>query len=794
MRRLAAAATLLLAGLAHAADPVDNLGLKLSGLEAEATDLEHSLMAPPVALDQDAAEKRLIQAQVDLGVGHVDDAAILLYDLVEKYPNSRAYPDGLFYLGEALFQRGDNYTSRDTFEKYVDLSTQGAHYTEALERLVELSIRLKDDQRIEDTLARLDQLPPAKRPDSVAYIRGKYSYFHGDLDMAVTQFTAIPKESKYWYQARYFAATTYVAQKDLDAAAAQLEDLIKFPGRTEDEKKVLELAHLALGRIHYEKDEPGDAIDQYNAISRHSTVFDEALYEVAWVYVKDKQFDKALRALELLSLANPKSAMMPDVRILEGNLRIRKASTSEGNSAEEFTKATLVFDSTADTFKKPKQEIDAALASHSDPKSFFAQIAGRAATLLEIRVQLGEVASAYVMQEANVGRMVGIAHVLDEIKQDLDDSERLLTRIDHAVNSPTRVMIFPQLFDKRSHSLAIEDSVFGIRQLLVTQERAIADHYLDDATRAELNAITTRRKDLAAELARIPGATASFEERVGMARRGYLDLDKRAQEVDVAIYSIEAELTALEKYYHDVKERKMPAAEFEAQIKELRGAANDLRAELVKIRSEGELDADQAGIGDEGARAENDLRGRLTAAVRAEHAYMQNVASRASVGGDDAERWMLVGKLMRRCDGIDEVVARANKKIDKEVDESLTEVKQTIADEKSFIAQYQQTRVAYDGEGMDLGGEVVASSFDSVAKKFYEIGVRADVGLLDVTWGESEQAGQGVERLRLDYAHQKTLLDTDFRDVRDENKADEKPAVPVFGGEPGAHEEPNAKP
>ena len=41
--------------------------------------------------------------------------------------------------------------------------------------------------------------------------------------------------------------------------------------------------------------------------------------------MKGKQYDKALRALELLALSEPNSTKTATVRILEGNLRIRKA-------------------------------------------------------------------------------------------------------------------------------------------------------------------------------------------------------------------------------------------------------------------------------------------------------------------------------------------------------------------------------------------------------------------------------------------------------------------------------------
>src|SRR5262249_60870593 len=66
-------------------------------------------------------------------------------------------------------------------------------------------------------------------------------------------------------------------------------------------------------------------IDSYLLVDRRSDLFPDALYEVAWVYVKSKQYDKALRALELLEQSEPNTMKTPTVRILEGNLRIRKA-------------------------------------------------------------------------------------------------------------------------------------------------------------------------------------------------------------------------------------------------------------------------------------------------------------------------------------------------------------------------------------------------------------------------------------------------------------------------------------
>jgi len=56
--------------------------------------------APPV----DVADRRVLDAQVLFGLKNFQEAATVLLDVIEKYPQSRAYDDALFLLGESLFQ------------------------------------------------------------------------------------------------------------------------------------------------------------------------------------------------------------------------------------------------------------------------------------------------------------------------------------------------------------------------------------------------------------------------------------------------------------------------------------------------------------------------------------------------------------------------------------------------------------------------------------------------------------------------------------------------------------------
>jgi tetratricopeptide (TPR) repeat protein len=760
------------------ADVVDELAKRAQQIEGQAVEIEANIATAKVrGPSLDTADRHLVEAQVAYGMGNYADATVLLYDIVEKFPNSRAWPDAVFYLADSLYQKKDNLTARKYF--HVIIEKQGdksPHFQKALERLIELSIRLQDTARVPEYLALIDKIPQGSQLASVPYVRGKYLYFDGKLDEALKLFEGIPATSKHHFQAKYFAGTIHVAKGQLAPAAKEFHALTKLPGVTKTEKKIVELAHLALGRVHYERNQPREAIDHYLMIGRRSPVFDEALYEVAWVYVKAKQFDKALRALELLSLANPKSAMLPEVRILEGNLRIRKAQaivgnpTDKGNTAEEFAKAIAVFETTRTTYEKPRQDLDALIASHEDPRKYFLQLTGKNSETLEVGPQVPEVALAWMKQEPDIGKILGVTRNLDEIRAELDDTGKLITRLERAVDSPSRVSIFPDLADRRSRVVDLTEQIFNLRQQLGTHERAIAFRYVTPEEKAALTVLQEKRKELNTRLAAMPNSGDSHTERMRKAREAYDAVDKRAKEVEVLIHSVEAEIVAIDKYYRDQQAaKKMPVDVFEKQMKELRVMVADLRKELDAIRADTTAASDEAGLGDELAREELEVRTALTRTVAEEHGLMLKITTRMS--GDDQAKSRQIAQVMTKADHAEVVLKRTNTKIEQLTDAQLEGVKASIREEKVRLGEYRQTLAAYEEENIEIGTEVVYGSFENVSRKFYEIAIRADVGLLDVSWAQKEHSQQHSDKLRFDFAREKNILDSDFRDVSRHDEA-----------------------
>jgi tetratricopeptide (TPR) repeat protein len=789
---LLAAALAAMASPAPArADALDDASKKLVGYEAEARELGSGIKKPSKQPKKaDVMARRLIDAQVAFGVGNFDNAALLLYDYVAQDVKGRDFDTALYYLGESLFQKTDRVGARASFARLVkEVGTSSKFYQQSLERLIELSLILGEDEGVEEWLADLDRVPGDKRRPSVPYVRGKYAFSHGQYDEAVTWFQQVPATSEYGFQAQFYLGTTYVAKNDLGKATQAMNALLEREGKTDDDRRVQELAQLALGRLYYERDQPTKAIDTYLLIDRKSDLFPDALYEVAWVYVKAKQFDKALRALELLALADPTSAKLPTVKILEGNLRIRKAQnihekvvqgldTGSSSGAEEYLKATDIFDATHDTYEQPHDELGKIIEANEDPQVFLAQITGRSSQTFQTNSTMPEIAAAWIRDEPNVGRVMTIETDLGSIQEEILEAERTIERLDAALSAPNRVNVFPSLATKRSRSQEILEDVLAIRVRLADEELNAAKRKSSGAQLATADRAVAERKAIQAKLAELPDADVAYGKRVERARAEYDELERSTAEVQLAIDTTQATVVAIDKF---LKESPTPAdpaqkAAWEAQkleatkvLTELNLEIDGMHLELENVRREITLGRDQAGTGDDVTLVAKKLRADLRGALAAEHRAVGALVNDTRIS-----------ELMRRADAVINGLDAVNTTIDEIVEVALTEVRDSVAHEKAELASYRREFLLYEAESRALGGTVLGNAFRDVKSKFYEVLVRSDVGIVDVNWSQKEESDDDLQRINLDKSREIKQLKDEFSDLineaKDEQRAEEEKA------------------
>jgi tetratricopeptide (TPR) repeat protein len=527
---LLGAATALASSTALA-DTWSDAATRLETFEKEMPALAAVTAPDKASLSSKVGVSRLLEAQVAFGVGDYDKSSVLLYEIVAA-GGATGVDVGLFYLAESLYQQGDLAASRTYFARVVDeAGAASKYYQAALERLVELAILLDEHDGVDARISALAQLSAAGGRPSAIYVRGKYAEHRGQHDDALALLAQVPAGSTYDFQAQYVAGAVHIAKGDLQKAIDTFEALsARTPTRAAD-RRVVELSFMALGRLHYERDLPAKAIDSYLMINRKSDLFADALYEVAWVYVKGKQFDKALRALELLALADPNSTKLPTVKILEGNLRIRKAQllrarqiegmvSPEGTPAEEYAKARAVFLETHDTYQAPYDVISAVLAGTPqgpggaaavapapldpapadgsapadgnapadgsapaplvppgivyEPADYLDQISGRNSKAFSVDAEMPSIGAAWLREDPEVARVVAVEGDLGDIQDSIEESEQTIDRLELSMSLANKVKLFPELGKKRARITEMQAALLALQVQVVDDEAAKA--------------------------------------------------------------------------------------------------------------------------------------------------------------------------------------------------------------------------------------------------------------------------------------------------------------------------------
>ena len=795
--KLALALALLGPGVASA-----DVGSKLTGYETEALQLGRDL---PQLTGGSAATgpHGLVDAEVAYTLGDYDTAALMLFDLTD---NQRlGGPDGeaaTFYLGEALYQKGDRGAAAAYFSRLAsggNVSTK--YYQPSLLRLVEISIAQDDDAT--QWLAALDRVSPGLRSAQVPYVRGKYAFSKGKLDEALAFFQDVPKGSDLELQSLYYAATTNVAKKDLGRATEIFTDIIGRRPRSANDRRIVELGQLALGRLYYERDQFSKSIDSYLLVDRRSDLFPDALYEVAWVYVKNKQFDKALRALELLSLSEPQSKQTPTVRILEGNLRIRKAqiiraaqiagTTEQGSTDDpggEYDKANKTFGETHDQYLPSYVALSQMVDSTGDPTQYLAQIAGRSTRAFQITAPIPEAAAQWIADEPEVQHVVHIENDLGAADANITSAEQTIAVLDAVIASGDKTSVYPKLTTRRWRIAEIQDDLIHVRGDLADQELRLVD------SAGDLAQLSANRKSLEQQYNALGNPDKAYSDRVIDVKQHYETLDTAALDVESTLDSAQAMAVAIRKYTNEAPSDTSAGAMTAEQkasttqaLDEMAKEAESIETELDGVHKEIAMGRDLAPIGDFAIAQARVLRKQVHAAEDAEHRVLAGYAS----ASHDKAKSQALAALGDRAARIADTLSQTEGQLDQLADQGLKQAQITLSQERTNLAKYKADLAADEAESRAIGGTVLGASFKSVKAKFYDIVIRTDVGSVDVAWSEKEDVDDDLKRFNLSRSRELKQLKDEFHDILEQNII--KPTTPKKDeGLPPPNSTPSASP
>src|SRR6185436_6106345 len=161
-------------------------------------------------------------------------------------------------------------------------------------------------------------------------------YFKKDYANANSSFSSVTPGSLYGHQARYFLGLVRMRETkpEIDSTGAKrlpnyrtaieaFRAVTDLPPDTPEHRHVIDLSWMAIGRLFYEMEQYNQASEAYAKVGRESPEFDTMLYELAWVYVRLGDVQRAERALEVLSVADPSSPYVGDGTLLRADLLLR---------------------------------------------------------------------------------------------------------------------------------------------------------------------------------------------------------------------------------------------------------------------------------------------------------------------------------------------------------------------------------------------------------------------------------------------------------------------------------------
>jgi tetratricopeptide (TPR) repeat protein len=787
LRTIATALALLTsATLAHA----DDLTNKLSSYEQEARNLGTDLPRP----NQTSAaqsQHQLVDAQVAFQLGDYDQASLVLFELTSKSVGPEK-ETATYYLGETLFQKGDKGAAHTYFTEIAAIPTS-KYYQASLVRLVEIAIVQNDPAGGQDALAKLTS---AGQPlPQVPYVKGKLAFSQDKFDDALAAFNEVPKGSDFELQALFYSGAATVAKKDLARATEIYSDLVNRKPRTSADRRVIELGQLALGRLFYEREQPSKSIDSYLLVDRHSDLFPDALYETAWVYVKSKQYDKALRALELLEQSDPQSLKTPTTRILEGNLRIRKAQAirlsqvngtiNQGDTtdpATEYDKATKIFTDTHDLYMPSYQTLSALVDGNLDAAAFVEQIAGRNSHVFQSSAPIPDAAAQWLRDQPDVQRVVGVETDLGETYSNIVASEEIINRLEGVLATGDRTTVYPKLASRRHRIAAIQDDLIKIRS-------ALADEQLSLVTSSgDLAQASATRKQLQQQFTMLGDPEKAYADRVHETRGSYEAFDNALTGVSSDLDSTQAMAVAMRTYamtpavdpaMKDTVKTTLDAAGIEAQA---------IEDELTSIRNETQLGKDLAGVGDQGIAAARALRAQMKTAQDGEQRLLDGFTAASRDRGKSGNLVALGDRAAQLAANLD----NTDQSIDRAVAQGLDEVKVLLAQEQQNLTAYKTELTEQEADARAVGSHVLAESFKDVKAKFYDVVVRTDVGVVDVSWSQREDTDDDLKRLNLARSRELKQLHDEFRDVLEDQT--KKPSAPRKSDLPPIGEEPQSSP
>jgi len=698
-----------------------------------------------------------------------------------------AHADALFLLGESYFRSDQLLSARRRYLEILDGIRQRAYAPyagRALSRLVDIALRTEDPAAVDALAARLAELPDADATGSLQYARGKLAFARRDYVTARRELAGVPANVPFTHQSQYLLGVVFTKEALVQPAAepgagaeggaAQPGSIVRFaaavdqfrrvtrlPADTREHRHVVDLAWMAIGRLCYESDSYLDAADAYSHVGRQSPEFSTMLYELAWVYVRLGDHQRAQRALEVLAVTDPDRLDLADGALLRADLRLR---------AGEFEQALAIYRGVRERFDPIRRRVAEFLAATTDPVAYYDQVLNDAALTPTGRPTLPPIVLGWARQEAEDANAFALIDDVNRSRALLGDARLLARRLRAVLSTTSRVKAFPEL------QSALEKVLAPLNQL--SHARRILALGMDDvAGRAVGSGVTTpraARRALMSRVGQMPASEGDFQRREESGKRQWDQLSQALQRLQLQADSLQALVNGLKRVVEEPRELGLsldPAtlSRYRAEIEANERAVAALHGRIAEYREAVESGKVQIGFGDQRYVDDEQVRRQFAAALAEE-------VTRVAAGEEDErarDYARSIQPLLDRIGRAEGQLLPIRALLLGEAERRGEEMMAAVAREVANLERSGADLDTLDHEARALVGEVAKQSFVLVGERLKSIVLRADVGIVQQAWEVREAARLRVRNLRRERSLEDRKLDDELREVLDE--AEESP-------------------
>ncbi len=688
--------------------------------------------------------ERLVEGETFYRMKDYQRASIIFMDIIENYSTHPTFVDALFLYADSLFLSGDYLGARQWYRQFLDGNHPGVERfrEKAVARLIEVAIHLDEYEGVTRYVALLGQYST----DDARYVKGKYLYFKGDYDEAKKDLASITRNRLLQLKALYLVGVIHTVEEQYDAAIEVFLRGRSFKTKTKEEKTIVDLMNLGAGRLYFEQGQLDRASECYQKIDQNSSYFDAALYESAAVFIQAGDTTHAEQTLEVLAIVVPDSQYLPKAKMLRGNLLLRSG---------RYDEAERVFDELVHEFTPLMAQLDSVIKEQQDTREFFYELVERSMATLDVSNVLPPMVVKWVSEEAEVQRALSLAKDIGVAKGNVKESERLVRLLEAVVDGPSQVNAIPALRNGVRRAQGLLNRLGQLRGRV----SEITENKLGDQV-GELVRLGPTRYQLIRQLDALPTTEEAFQKREKKAQQIYYRMRRELSKNLIRIDRLNAMIVAIERFIDNPEYSEgVPRESIEALRAELRRnnfAVIKMQQQIEDLKYDIEFARYRVGVGDSDDKKDAMIRKRIRQHTEQELRLIASVESKWT------ERIALTLKVIGR---VEAGIYGFQRELRLEAKKQVLLIREQMNQEKSKIAVYMSSLGGLGDEAEEVVGGVAFENFTSVRKRFHELVLKADVGIIDVAWLRKEEHTSKITELTQGRVREIKRLDNEFQEL-----------------------------